>query len=158
MTIDFNGTPFSASVAGDRVHDFRLPRDRSRVPAKTQEALHAVQEALTAEAKAKTQAAKQEASDALRAAVEDVYDRAAATSRADRETHREQYTYGAAKLARALEEAQAALQLMADHAQQYANPVGVGFPLDVRSNSPAVMQLRLISETIANLPAVPELA
>ena len=156
MTIDFNGAPFVASVAGDREHGWRLPLDRSRVPVKTQEALHGVQKALDAGAKAKTQAAKQEASEALRAAVGDVYDRAAATSRADRETHREQYAYGAAKLARALEDAQTALQLMADHAQQYANPAGVGFPT-AGSNSPAVMNLRLVSETIANLPAVPEL-
>lgn len=157
MHVDFNGTPVSANVAGDREHRFFLPHDQSTVPPKTLTALAAVQEAVSTEAKAKTPAAKREATDALRAAVGDLYDRASSTSRAAREYHREGYSYGAAKLARALGEAEAALQLMADHAQQYDNPVGVGFAADRRDRSKAVMQLHLIADTLGSLPAVAEL-
>ncbi|MHC3471221.1 hypothetical protein ACYF6T_21340 [Streptomyces sp. 7R007] len=147
MSIDFNGVIVSACVPGDRTHEFRLPRDRSRVPAKTLEVLNAMEAAAEKERQAKTPAARRDAAEALRGAVHDVYDRASSTTRADRETHLEGYAYGAAKLARALGEAEAALQLMADHAQQFDNPVGVGFPAD-RRRSKAVMQLQLIAETL----------
>lgn len=76
---------------------------------------------------------------------------------ADREHHREGYSYGAARLDRALGEVRAALQLMADHAQQYDNPAGVGFKADRRERSKAVLQLQLIADTLANLPAPADL-
>ena len=75
----------------------------------------------------------------------------------DREHHREGYGYGAAKLARALAEVQAAVQLMADHAQQYDNAVGIGFRADRRDRSKAVMQLQLIADTLGNLPSAADL-
>ena len=152
MTIDFNGTIVSACVAGDRTHEFRLPLDRSRVPAATLETLNAMEAAADKERKAKTPTGRQEAAEALREAVHDVYDRAASTSRKDRDTHQEGYAYGVAKLARALGEAQAALQLMADHAQQYDNGTGVGFKLD-RRRSKAVMQIQLIADTLSSAPS-----
>jgi hypothetical protein len=155
--IDFNGSPTGATVAGDRHHEFRMPRDRATVPPKTLAALTAVEDAVDAASKATTPKAKQQATDAVRAAVGDLYDRAASTSRADREHHHEGYAYGAAKLARALADAQAALQLMADHAQQYDNPSGVGFKANSRDKSPTVMRLHLISEALGNMPAAPEL-
>ncbi|MFC4500663.1 MULTISPECIES: hypothetical protein [Streptomyces] len=157
MHVDFNGTPVSANVAGDREHHFLLPRDQSTIPPKTLAALTAMQDAVDAAAKATTPKARQDAADNIRTAVGDLYDRAASTSRADREHRHEGYGYGAAKLARALDEVQTAVQLMADHAQQYDNPVGIGFRADRRDRSKAVMQLQLIADTLANLPAVADL-
>jgi hypothetical protein len=157
MHVDFNGTPVSANVAGDREHRFMIPRDRSTIPPKTLEALTAMREAVDAAARETTPKARQEAADNIRAAVGDAYDRAASTSRADREHHREGYGYGAAKLARALAEVQAAVQLMADHAQQYDNAVGIGFRADRRDRSKAVMQLQLIADTLGNLPSAADL-
>lgn len=157
MTVDFKGSPFGASVAGDRMHEFRMPLDRTTVPAKTLKALEAVQEAVKGTEKAHGPKAQQEASDALRAAVGDLYDRAASTSRSDREQHREGFAYASAKFARAMGEAEAALQSMADHAQQFDNPTGVGFKVDHRDNSRAVMQLHLIADALKNMPAAPEL-
>jgi hypothetical protein len=122
------------------------------VPPKTLAALAVVDEAVTAARKATTPKAQREAYDAIRVAVGDAYDRAASTSRADREHHREGYSYGAAKLARALDEVQAALQLMSDHAQQYDNGSGIGFKADRRDRSKPVMQLHLIADTLGTLP------
>jgi hypothetical protein len=157
MNIDFNGTPTGATVAGDRHHEFRMPRDRTTVPPKTLAALTAVQDAVEVSSKATTPKARQQATDAVRAAVGDLYDRAASTGRADREHHREGFAYSAAKFARALADAEAALQRMADHAQQFDNPAGVGFKVDHRDRSQAVMRLHLIAEALGNVPAAPEL-
>jgi len=154
---DFKGTPMGATVPGDRTHEFRLPLDRSTMPPKTLAALDAVQEAVKTASSARSHKAQQEAGDAVRSAVGDLYDRAASTSRADREHHQEGYAYASAKFARAVGEAQAALQAMADHAQQADNPTGVGFKADHRANSPALVQLRLIADALTSLPAVPEL-
>lgn len=155
--IDFNGSIVAAMVPGDREHQFRLPCDRSTMPPKTLAALEAVQEAVKATAGARSHKAQQEAGDGVRAAVGDLYDRSASTSRADREHHQEGYAYSSAKFARALAEAQAALQAMADHAQQADNPTGVGFKADHRANSPAVVQLHLIADALRTMPAAPEL-
>lgn len=157
MTTDFNGSTISAMVPGDREHRFRLPLIHSSVPPKTLAALEAVQDAVKATAGARSHKAQQEAADVVRSAVGDLYDRAASTSRADQEHHREGYAYAAAKFSRAIGEAEAALQLLADHAQQYANPVGVGFPEDRRAASAAVAQLHVVADVLGNLPAVPEL-
>ncbi|MFF2511673.1 hypothetical protein [Streptomyces sp. NPDC058086] len=154
---DFNGSSISALVPGDREHRFRLPLDRSSVPPKTLAALDAVQQAVKATADATTPKAKQAAGEAVRTAVDGLYDRAASTSRADREHHREGYAYAAAKFNRAIGEAQAALQLLADHAQQYGNGAGIGFAEDMRANSPAVLHLRLLADSFKSMPAVPEL-
>ncbi|MER5470851.1 hypothetical protein [Streptomyces sp. NPDC002685] len=157
MTIDFNGSPFAANVAGDREHRFRLPRDTASMPPKTLAALGAVQQATKGAADARTPKAQREAAEAVQAAVHDLYDRASSTSRADREHHREGYAYAAAKFSRAIGEAESALQLLADHAQQYGNGVGIGFAEDMRAKSPAVMQLHLLADSFKSMPAVPEL-
>jgi hypothetical protein len=154
---DFNGTTVSACIPGDRTHEFRLPLDRSTIPPRTQKSLQAVEDARKAVADASGRKEQADANDALRAAVGDLYDRASSTSRADREHHHEGYAYGAAKLARALADAQAALQLMADHVQQYDNPSGVGFKTNSRDKSPAVMRLHLIADALDTLPSSPEL-
>lgn len=157
MTTDFNGSAVYAMVPGDREHRFRLPLDRASMPAKTVDALDVVQQATKAAGAATTPKAQQAASEAVRAAVADLYDRAASTSRAGREHHREGYAYAAAKFNRAIGEAQAALQLLADHAQQFSNPAGIGFPEDVRANPPVMAQLHLIDDSFKSLPAVPDL-
>lgn len=159
---DFNGSPAGALVHGDRTHTFVLPLDRSTVPAKTGEALDVLEEALKSEGSIRSKkpndhAAHQAANEAVRDAVHYVYDTAAATSRARAEHHREGYNYASAKFIRAIAEAQAALQLLADHMQQADNPVGVGFKEDRRANSPAVLQLHVLADTLRNMPAVPEL-
>ncbi|KAB1149236.1 hypothetical protein F7R91_05615 [Streptomyces luteolifulvus] len=156
--IDFNGSPQSASVAGDRTHDFRLPLDRTTIPPKTLAALEAVQDAVRATAGARGAKAQQEASDALRDAVGDLYDRASSTSRADRQHHEEGYAYAAAKFKRALGDVEAAVQAMADHAQQADNPSGVGFKPDARDRSTTTVQLHLLADALKNMPTAPELA
>lgn len=157
MNVDFNGCAVSANVPGDHEHRFVMPRDRSTVPPKTLAALTVVEEAVTAAGKATNHEARLKAGDVVRAAVSDLYDRASSTTRADREFHSEAYAYGAAKLARAWGEVQAALQLMADHAGQYSNPVGIGFPADLRDRSKPVMRMHSIAETVRSLPIMPEL-
>lgn len=157
MTIDFNGSTVTALVPGDREHRFRLPLDTASMPPKTLDALGTVQQATKGAADARTPKAQREATEAVQAAVQDLYDRASSTSRADREHHREGYAYAAAKFDRAVSEARVALQLLADHAQQYGNPGGIGFPEDMRATSPAVMQLRLLADSFKSMPAVPEL-
>jgi hypothetical protein len=154
---DFYGTPVSACIPGDRTHEFRLPLDRSTIPARTQKALQAVEAARKAVADASGRKEQADANEALRAAVGDLYDRASSTSRADLEHHREGYAYAQARFERAMGEGRAALQLLADHAQQAANPAGVGFPREKGGDSPTVMRLRVITDALTNMPAVPEL-
>jgi uncharacterized membrane protein YqiK len=159
---DFNGSAFQAVIPGDRAHHFVLPLDRSTVPPKTLAAVEAVEKAVKAAATTREKKphdlnAQRAAADAVRTAVHDLYDRAASTSRADRQHHEENYAYATAKFTRAIGEAQAALQMLADHALQADNPGGVGFKANERSTSPTVSRLRVIADTLTNMPAVPEL-
>lgn len=151
--IDFHGTTIEACVPGDRTHHFRLPVNRDTVPPKTLAALEAVQGAVKASGSARGHKAQLEAGDAVRSAVAGLYEQAMSTSRADCEQHREGYEKAAARYRRALEEAEEALQVMADHAQQHDNPTGVGFPEDRRAKSQAVAQLHLVVDALAHLPA-----
>lgn len=159
---DFNGTPFEAVVNGDRAYRFVLPVDRGTVPPKMLEALEMVEKARKGETSVRSKkpndhAAQLAANEAVRDAVHYVHDTAAATSRASAEHHAEGYAYASAKFTRAIGEAQAALQQLADHLQQVDNPAGVGFKDDRRANSPAVLQLHVLADTFKNMPAVPEL-
>lgn len=163
MTVDFNGVPFQVTVPGDRAHYFVLPRDRSTVTPKMLKAFEQLETARDNEATARSKKGDDRASiaaaqDAVKDALHGVYDTAAATSRATVEHHREQAAYATARFGRAIGEAQVALQAVVDHARQAAHEGGVGFPSDPRLTSPTVQQLRVISETLANLPAVPEVA
>ncbi|MFI6856509.1 hypothetical protein [Streptomyces sp. NPDC050416] len=153
MSIDFNGATVAALVPGDREYRFRLPHNTDTVPPKTMEAIAEVQEATKAAASARSYKAQQEAGAAVREAVGRLFDRAASTSQADAQHHREGYAYAQARYTRALGEAEAALQAMADHAQQYDNGTGIGFPEDPRGKSQAVAQLHLVADALQHLPA-----
>ncbi|MER6557232.1 hypothetical protein ABT300_05605 [Streptomyces sp. NPDC001027] len=161
--IDFNGSPLEVLIPGDRTHHFVLPLDRSALPAKTLKAIEQLETARDDESavrskKANDRAALDKAQDAVKDALNGVYDTAAATSRGSAEHHREQAAYATARFGRAISEAQGALQAVVDHARQAENPGGVGFPSDPRLTSPTVQQLRVITEALANLPAIPEVA
>lgn len=159
--IDFNGSPVEVGIAGDRAHYFTMPLDRSTVPAKVLTAFKALEKTRKAHADARAggdAAAVAAADEALREALSHVYDTAAATSSASREHHQQGYSYEASKVARHLEDLQKALQKMSDHMQQAQHAGGVGFDANTRAVSPEVARLRLISEQLAALPAVPELA
>ncbi|MGW3846891.1 hypothetical protein [Streptomyces fagopyri] len=163
MSIDFNGVPAEYSVNGDRVHRFQLPRDRGALPEKVAAALGRADAAREAEVKAfkrdgNDHNAHRSANEKVGAAVGDLYDVASATSRARRERHIEEFNYGAAKFARAMGEAEKALQVMADHAQQAVNGTGVGISADASKGSKTVTGLRYLVDQMAALPAVPALA
>ncbi|WP_455362002.1 hypothetical protein [Streptomyces sp. SYSU K21746] len=158
MTITFKGESISFVIAGDRSHDFMIPNNRATMPTKTAEALDALLAAQkneqTVTAKNNSSAtAKQESCEATRQVLNDLYDQASATTGSRRLHHEEQYAFAGAKFARALADAEAALQLLADHALQHANPVGVGF--DPGTRSKAVARLRCLAAELANLSAVP---
>lgn len=160
--IDFNGNVVSYTVNGRATYEFTLPRDRSTLPEKVTASLGRADAALDAERKAHKKDgndhhAHRAANEKLGAAVDDVYDVASASSRARREWHLEGYNYASAKLARALGEAERALQTMADHSQQAVNPTGVGISRDASKAAKVVVQLRFYAEQLAALPSVPSL-
>ncbi|MEV5792677.1 hypothetical protein [Streptomyces sp. NPDC052192] len=160
--VDFNGTTVEALVPGECTHVFVLPHDRTTVPEKTLTALAAAEKAVQVAAEVRTKKAQDftaqlDAGDKVRAAVADVYDRASSTQQTDRRQHEEAYAYASAKFGRALAEAEAALQQLADHAQQVDNPANIGFKAHDRSSSPVVGRLRLIADTLRSMPSVPEL-
>jgi len=162
MSVDFNGSPVSYTVNGDRTHHFTLPRNRGALHSKVTGALKKADAAVTAEAEARAKDgndhnAHRAANEKVGAAVGDVYDVASASSRARVEYHREEYAYAAAKFGRALAEAERALQALADHAQLAECPVGIGFDTAVSARSKTVGRLRLIADSLASMPGVPEL-
>ncbi|WP_392668628.1 hypothetical protein [Streptomyces sp. LN785] len=155
--MDHKGQPISVVIPGDRGHVFAIPRNRATMPPKISAAFDALEAAYKAEmdTKANDRKAKQAAVDATRAALNDLYDTAAATGVSRRQYHEEGYLYAASKLNRALEEADAALQLLLDHASQYVNPVGVGLAPDTRAKS--VATLRLLAGQLTDRVAVPNI-
>lgn len=158
--MDFKGRPYSVVIPGDRAHDFAIPLNRATMPPQISEALDALQaaheaEQTTAKAKPNNHKVNQAARDATRAALNHLYDTAAATSVSSRQHHQEGYAYAASKLNRALDEAEAALQLLIDHASQYANPIGVG--LDPRTRAKSVTTLRFLATQITDRVAVPDI-
>lgn len=160
--IDFKGSPVGYNVHGDRQHEFMLPRDRGALPQKVAAALAKADAALASEQKVHAKdgndlTGHRAANEKVGAAVGDVYDVASSTSRARREHHIEEYNYAAAKFARAMGEAEAALQMAADHAQQAVNPVGVGFSAGASQGSKTVAGLRFLCDQMAALSAVPAL-
>ncbi|MFG2473539.1 hypothetical protein [Streptomyces fagopyri] len=162
MNVDFNGTPIGYNVHGDRQHDFTLPRNRDALPEKVAAALGKADAARDAEQKAyakdgNDRAGHRAANEKLGAAIGDAYDKAAASSRARREHHIEEYNYAAAKFARAMGDAEAALQMMADHAQLAVNPTGVGFNAAASQGSKTVTGLRFLVDQMRALSPVPAL-
>ena len=158
MSITFKGQPVTVVIPGDRGHDFTLPFDRSTMPPKTAEAVGKLLEARDAEQKVKPNASaavKQGAVDNTRRALEDLYDMAGATTSSRRQFHEEAYAFAASKFGRALAEAEAALQTLADHALQYDTPVGVG--VHEKTGSKAVAHLRCLADELSKLSPVPPL-
>jgi hypothetical protein len=158
--ITFKGVPVTVVIAGDRGHDFMLPHNRGTMPAKTSEALDALLTAQQAEQtisrkKGADRQAWQDASESTRAALADLYDRASSTTVSRRQHHEEAYAFAASKLARALGDAETAVQLLADHAGQYVHPVGVG--IDPASRAKSIAGLRVLAQALDTFPPVPDL-
>jgi hypothetical protein len=159
---DFNGSTVGYTVNGRTTFEFALPRDRATLPAKVAAALGRADAAVANEQEVRRKdgndrAAQREANEKVGAAVDDVFDVASSTSRARREHHLEEYAYAAAKLGRAMEEAERALQTMADHAQMAVCPAGVGFSREASKGSPVVTKLRFLSDQMGALASVPAL-
>ena len=159
--LDFKGTPHSVAISGDRTHAFALPRDLGVLPERVAKAYQRVLDAQHAEQKVSAKngndyAAMREANDAVRDAVHELYDVAAATSKAARQQYGEQFEYGARRYVRALAEAESALQEAVTAAQlhdQAEHGHGVGINPEARSK--AVMTARLLSESLGQMPPLP---
>ncbi|MFF4248636.1 hypothetical protein ACFYY2_29785 [Streptomyces sp. NPDC001822] len=160
--MSFNGTSTHITPPQHPPHSIELPWDRSALPDRI---LKAVDQAETAEAahqKARTKkgdnrAAIEDTGQALTDAWNDLVDTAFATAEANQQHHREQYTYAARKLGRALEDAKAAVQLLGTHAHLYdtaANdPARIG--IDRRTKNKAVAKLLCLQDELEVLSAVP---
>ncbi|MER7927038.1 hypothetical protein ABTY96_28430 [Streptomyces sp. NPDC096057] len=161
--IDTKGTPCSFVVAGDRAHHFAMPRDLGMLPPKVAKAYEKLTDAARAaqELAGKNggdRAARTEANDTVRAALAELYDQAAATTKAARELYDEQFEYALRRFARAIEDAQNALQGAVTAAQlfdQAANGHAVG--LNPGLGTKSVMFARAASETLEKLPKIPAL-
>lgn len=159
--IDFKGTPYSVSIAGDRGHEFAMPRDIEALHPKVAAAFHALVEAQRTEQATKGAngtAAKMAAHDVTRSALGELYDVAASTSKTARGQYAEAYDYGARRFARALAEAESALQSVVTAAQLHDQAEhGHGVGLNPAAKSRALMMARLIADTFGQLPALPAL-
>ncbi|OPG03068.1 hypothetical protein B1R27_30080 [Streptomyces sp. GKU 895] len=161
--IDTKGTPCSFVIAGDRAHDFAMPRDLGMLPPKVVKAF----EKLTAASRAEQQsmgknstnyAAKKEANDLVKTALGELYDTAAATSKAARQQYGEAYEYGVRRYLRAIEDARAALQDVVTASLLYdqaANGSAVGLS-SINGVKPA-MGAHHIYQALETLPAIPAL-
>ncbi|MFJ8766670.1 hypothetical protein [Streptomyces clavifer] len=159
--VTFKGTTVSVLIAGDRTHEFTLPNDPATMPAKTSAALNAVLDAqknaqATDRKKSADFEAKAEAHNATKRALGDLYDTADSTGSSRRQHHEEAYTFATLKLTRALADAEAAIQVLADHALQHSHPVGIG--IDPASRAKSVAGLRCLAEHLDHFPAVPPIA
>lgn len=159
--VDYKGKPFSVSILGDREHHFALPLNPEALPPKVAAALTALADARTNEqkvskSKERRNPAVTEACDATRAALHHVYDTAAATSKASQQQYAEAFEYGGRRLARALGDAEAAVQQMVTAAQlRHMTTHGHGVGIDPAANTKVIAMLRIIAETIEQLPAAP---
>jgi hypothetical protein len=159
--IDFQGTPFTVVINGDRGHEFTLPRDRTALHPKVAEAFAELENARSVEQKGMARnsnnyAAKKEANDATRDALHHVYDTAASISKAARQQHEEAFEYAARRYARAIGEAQAALQTLVTAAQlhdmaEHGHNIGI----NPAAKTPAVTTARLLSVSLDQLPPLP---
>ncbi|MEU6373943.1 hypothetical protein [Streptomyces sp. NPDC046909] len=161
--LDTKGTPCSFVVAGDRAHNFALPRDLNVMPPKLVKALEKLQAAARAEQEssgknANNYVAMKEANDKVRDSLNEVYDTAAATSKAARQQYGEAYEYGVRRYLRAIEDARAALQdvvtasLLYDQAA-HGSAVGLS---SINGVKPA-MGAHHIYQALETLPAIPAL-
>ncbi|MBK3584291.1 hypothetical protein JHN49_11335 [Streptomyces sp. MBT57] len=162
MSITFKGESFGFLIAGDRTHDFVLPFNRATIPPKTAAAFDNLLAARDAEAKTtgkRGKAADLDANAKVKEALEHLYDVANGTTKSRQQHHAEEYATAASKLNRCLAEAEAALQVLVDHAMQAENPTGIGINQTVRNgNGPTtVATLRALADDLANLTPVPAL-
>ncbi|MEV3846889.1 hypothetical protein AB0J30_08865 [Streptomyces microflavus] len=160
MSISFKGESFGIVIAGDRGHNFMLPADPTTMPPKISEAFNAALDAQKNEQtvdrrKSSDHQAKADAREGTRQALNNLYDVAAASASSRRDFHQEGYALAALKLGRALAEAEAAIQTLACHAQQNANPSGVG--INPTQSNKTIATLRAIADDLATLTPVPAL-
>jgi hypothetical protein len=161
--LDTQGTPCQFVVAGDRAHSFALPRDLNVMPPKVVKALQKLQAAAKAEQEssgknANNFVAMREANDKVRDALNELYDTAAAGSKAARQQYAEAFEYGLRRYQRAIEDARAALQDVVTASLLYdqaANGCAVGLS-GLNGVKPA-MGAQHIYAALETLPAVPEL-
>lgn len=161
MAITLKGTTRTFVVAGDRAHEFTVPLDRDQLHPKVLKALDALQAAGDAEQKVMREkrsdrAAMADANDAIRDAVDNLYDVAGANARPTREHAAEQYDMAARRYARAIEQAQGALQSAVTAAQVFDLAAG-GHAVGIsdKSRALAVTTAHMLSQQIDALVALP---
>ncbi|MEW1580871.1 hypothetical protein AB0407_22555 [Streptomyces microflavus] len=160
MSVSFKGESIGIVIAGDRSHDFMLPADPTTMPPKISEALNATLDAQKNEQAADRKKnsdhqAKADAREGTKQALNNLYDVAAVSAGSRRDFHQEGYTLASLRLARALAEADAAIQTLACHAQQAANPSGVG--INPTQSNKTIATLRALADDLATLTPVPAL-
>ncbi|MGX9887350.1 hypothetical protein [Streptomyces sp. NPDC002276] len=152
------GTPCSFAILGDRAHNFAMPRDLTVMPPKVVAAFEKLTAAARAEQKATGHAARLEANSVVRDALGALYDTAASTSKAARQQYDEAFEYAVRRYARALGDAQAALQDVVTSAQLHDQAVnGHAVGLNPEAKTKPVMIARLLADSLEKLPAIPGL-
>lgn len=156
MAVDFLGELRDVPTPGDRAHSthrFRLPLDRTAMPAATLAALDAATAASDARQAAIPDSARQTTDAELAAAMECLWRQTLGTRVQDRETNVREYSAALTRYEAALTEAAAALQVAADHAQLHASPHGAGFPEQVAPATQVIAQLQQVANALAHLPS-----
>lgn len=161
--LDTKGVPCTFTIAGDRSHDFSMPRDLGMLPPKVAAAL----DKATAAAKAERDSmgknganytARKDANDLVKVALNELYDTAAATSKAARQQYDEAFEYAVRRFARAMEDAKDALQSVVIAAQLYDQAAhGHAVGLAPGLGTKPVMFARAAYETLETLPKIPGL-
>lgn len=160
--MSFNGNGISITPPQHAPHSIELPTDRSTLPPRVLEALDQALDAQDKHTKAMAKIstnrpAVEKTGDALTEAWNNLVDTAFATAENNQQHHREQFTYAARKLERALEDAKAAVLVLGAHALLFdtaANsPARIG--IDRKSRTKAVTMLRCLQESLDALPDVP---
>ena len=160
--MSFNGSSIEITPPQHAPHSIEVPHDRSTLPPRVLEALDQALDAQDKHTKAMAKIstnrpAVQKTGDTLTEAWNNLVDTAFASAEASQQHHREQYTYAARKLERALEDAKAAVHALGTHAHLYdtaANsPARIG--IDRKTRAKAVGTLRCLQESLDQLPPVP---
>lgn len=160
--MSFNGSSIEITPPQQSPHDIELPHDRGTLPPRVLEALDQALGAQDKHTKAfakisTNRPAVEKTGDELTAAWNNLIDTAFASAEASQQHHREQYTYAARKLERAIEDAKAAVHALGTHAHLYdtaANsPARIG--IDRKTRSKAVALLRCLQDSLDTLPDVP---
>jgi len=158
--IDIKGQALAFSIAGDREHSFMLPVDRNTIPEQVAKALAKATAVRDKNAKdaaklAHNYAARAEANQTLKDALGDVYEAAAASASAACDQYQAAYDHGTRRYARAMQEAQEALQQMATARQMWSQAKhGHGVGLDTAVN-PGLGLIHGLAEQLGRLPQLP---